>query len=192
MYILNTYWWEQASLPVRLVGFGIRSAVVLAPSAFLSSASGLLALEGQILPARVGRVPDGLGSAAVGQWDGLGPAGVTVPQPPGDSEGRQSRWDSPLCAALTDGLFAACVDPAGKVRLLTSRAKWSGDWLQAIPLARVGLRLDNASISIAVALQLGSAAVHAHTCVCCAPVLADGYDCLSCIKSAGRHAAMLQ
>jgi len=84
------------------------------------------------------------------------------------------------------------VDPAGKAHLLASRAKWSGDWLQAIPLASVGLHLDNASISIAVVLRLGSAAVHAHTCVCGAPVLADGYHGLSCVKSTGRGRHMRQ
>jgi len=29
--------------------------------------------------------------------------------------------------------------------------------------------------------------VHAHTCVCSASVLAEGYHGLSCVKSAGRH-----
>jgi len=46
------------------------------------------------------------------------------------------------CVHLADGLFAASVDPAGKARLLASRAKWSGVWLQTIPLASVGLHLD--------------------------------------------------
>ena len=32
--------WEQASLPIRYGGLGIRSAVMLAPSAFLASAAG--------------------------------------------------------------------------------------------------------------------------------------------------------
>jgi len=50
-----------------------------------------------------------------------------------------------------------------------------------------GVHLDNASISIAVVLRLGSPAVHAHTCVCSALVLADEYHGLSCVKSAGRY-----
>jgi len=76
---------------------------------------------------------------------------------------------------------------AGKARLLASRAVWSGDWLHAVPLTSVGLRLDNASASVAVALRLGSAAVHSHNCVCGAFVQPYGHHGLSCLKSAGRH-----
>ena len=43
--------WTQASLPVKQGGLGIRSAVQLAPSAFLASAAGSSGLVSQIVPA---------------------------------------------------------------------------------------------------------------------------------------------
>ena len=46
--------WSQASLPVKAGGLGIRSAVQLAPSAFLSSAAVSLDLVHHILPPRFG------------------------------------------------------------------------------------------------------------------------------------------
>ena len=42
--------WEQASLPIRYGGLGIRSAVLLAPSAFLASAAGARNVVSSILP----------------------------------------------------------------------------------------------------------------------------------------------
>src|SRR5664279_6660582 len=35
----NSHWWLQASLPVRWVGLGVRGIVLLAPSAYLTSAA---------------------------------------------------------------------------------------------------------------------------------------------------------
>ena len=45
--------WTQASLPVKQGGLGIRSAVQLAPSAFLASAAGSSSLLSQIIPAHL-------------------------------------------------------------------------------------------------------------------------------------------
>ena len=48
--------WLQASLPVRDGGLGIRSAVMLAPSAFLASAAGTTELKALILPPTVSNI----------------------------------------------------------------------------------------------------------------------------------------
>ena len=42
--------WLQASLPVGNGGLGVRSAMMLAPSAFLASAASTLQLQQSILP----------------------------------------------------------------------------------------------------------------------------------------------
>ena len=47
---LNDDQWLQASLPVRDGGLGIRSARMLAPSAFLASAASTLLLQQSIFP----------------------------------------------------------------------------------------------------------------------------------------------
>lgn len=70
---------------------------------------------------------------------------------------------------------------------MAARAPGAGVWLHALPLANIGLKLDNASLSVAVALRLGVSSVHPHTCKCGARVLADGHHGLSCVRSAGRQ-----
>ena len=99
----------------------------------------------------------------------------------------QRAWDSPVVLHVAEGLLAAAVDPTDKARLLASRAPGSGDWLQAVPLANIGLRLDDHAVSIAVALRLGAPAVHAHVCACGAALAANGHHGLSWVRSAGRH-----
>ena len=47
---INDPAWMQASLPVKSGGLGIRSALTLAPSAFLAPASSAYALIDQIIP----------------------------------------------------------------------------------------------------------------------------------------------
>ena len=56
--------WDQ---PVWAGGLGIRSAVMLAPSAFLASAAGTAALVSQILPDSFTVLPDPLVSLALNQ-----------------------------------------------------------------------------------------------------------------------------
>src|SRR5271163_2525669 len=55
---LTTAAWNQASLPLRLGGIGVRSAYRLAPSAFLASVAGAVELQPQVLPGWVLAVPD--------------------------------------------------------------------------------------------------------------------------------------
>ena len=47
---LNDSQWIQASQPVQMGGLGVRSASMLAPSAFLASAAATLSLQNAILP----------------------------------------------------------------------------------------------------------------------------------------------
>ena len=50
---MNDNQWTQATLPVKDGGLGIRSVTVLAPSAFLASAAGILRIQNDILPVRL-------------------------------------------------------------------------------------------------------------------------------------------
>jgi len=60
--------WQQAALPVRDGGLGIRSAVMLAPSAFLASAAGTTELQARILPPSMSTVPDKSVESALSVW----------------------------------------------------------------------------------------------------------------------------
>ena len=66
-------------------------------------------------------------------------------------------------------------------------ADGSGDRLEALPIASIGLKLDDSSVRIAVGLRLGTPLVHPHQCCCGTIVTPDGHHGLSCIKSAGRQ-----
>ena len=55
---MSDHQWNQASLPVKDGGLGIRSAVLLAPSAFLASTAGTTDLQARILPSIIAIIPD--------------------------------------------------------------------------------------------------------------------------------------
>ena len=59
--------------------------------------------------------------------------------------------------------------------------------MKALPLATVGLRLENEAVRMAVGLRLGLTLCRPHTCPCGAQVDALGTHGLACKKSAGRH-----
>jgi len=63
--------WLQASLPVRHGGLGIRSAQMLAPSAFLASAASTHDLQQSILPESVGSLDDKYLPAVKTRWTSL-------------------------------------------------------------------------------------------------------------------------
>jgi hypothetical protein len=87
----------------------------------------------------------------------------------------------------SDSLLNQTTDPVERARLLASRSEGSGDWIKALPLSSVGLKLDNSSVRIAVGLRLGTPLVHPHQCCCGTMVTTDGHHGLSCRKSAGRQ-----
>ena len=60
--------WRQASLPVRWGGLGVRSVVMLAPSAYLASAANTTDLTSVLLPAQLRAVEDSGIDAALAAW----------------------------------------------------------------------------------------------------------------------------
>ena len=173
--------WRQASLPVRWGGLGTRGAVQLAPSAYLASAAASSGLVQRLLPIRLRSIVDPNIASSLSAWHAI--VG-DIPEP---SSSLQRAWDDPCCRAIADDLLTRAADVAERARLLASRAEGSGDWLRAIPLPAIGLKLDNAAVRIAVGLRLGAPLVHPHICVCGAQVEANGRHGLVCRKSAGRH-----
>jgi Reverse transcriptase (RNA-dependent DNA polymerase) len=171
--------WEQASLPVRWGGLGVRSAAALSTSAFLASRAASQELLQIILPSEFLAQPDTYSSEARRLWDmdgGIAPV-VTA---------RQHGWDDALCNARALKLRVGAT-PSSIARLLAGCSEGSGSWLHALPSASIGLRLSNEEARIAAGLRLGAPIVRPHTCRCGQSVLADGVHGLSCKKSAGRH-----
>ena len=75
---------------------------------------------------------------------------------------------------------------------MAALAEGSGDWLESLPIASIGLKLDDSSVRIAVGLRLGTPLVHPHQCCCGIIVPSDGHHGLSCRKSTGRQSCHSQ
>ena len=176
--------WTQASLPVKSGGLGIRSAVQLAPSAFLASAAASSDLTHHILPPRFQSTELPYVEDATKVWS----MGLDLPPPSGLASHRQKAWDAPKVSATADTLLKEAPDAVSRSRLLAASSKESGAWLNALPVSSLGLRMDNNTVRIAVGLRLGSPLCRPHTCHHCGvQVEGTATHGLSCKWSEGRH-----
>ena len=101
--------------------------------------------------------------------------------------GQNSLFHGLCCKSVADELLEQATNESNRAGLLASKAEGSGDWLDALSLQSVGLKLDIESVCVAAGLRLGAALVHPHRCVCEALVLADGHHGLACRKSVCQH-----
>ena len=166
--------WEQATLPVGLGGLGIRSAVDVAPSAYLSSAH-------SVSRGYPSRVPPYNPYTVCGR----GEAGGHESEAPEDVAAcKQRAWDS---IRTNQQLLDNAADEEERARLLAVMTKESGAWMRALPVTALGLRMDDSTVRVAVGLRLGTRICGAHTCQhCAAEVSGLGRHSLSCKKSVGR------
>ena len=88
---------------------------------------------------------------------------------------------------VADQLLASADDQCDRARLLAPRTDGSGDWLQALPLPSIGLKLDDAAVRVAAGLRIDAPIVHPHTCVCGSMVAVNGRHGLACRKSTRRQ-----
>ena len=176
--------WAQASLPVRSGGIGIRSAVQLAPSAFLASAAGCTGLIQGILPPRLQGIPEPYIKLGLNYWSQK----HEQPPPPPSSAHQQKAWDAPVIEASYETLFETASEPRTRARLLAVASRGAGVWLNALPVAPLGLRMDNETTRIAVGLHPGLPLCRPHQCLQCGSEVDQlGTHGLSCRYSQGRH-----
>jgi len=71
-----------------------------------------------------------------------------------------------LPSNIKDELQAVLTDPRQKATFLAATAPHSGDWLNALPIASCGLRLDDEAVRVAVTLCLGISVCVPHSCSC--------------------------
>jgi len=175
--------WNQASLPVRDGGLGIRSAASLATSAFLASAARTNDLQSLILPQAVSMIHEEVVEKTLQTW--VMQSGASAPE---DVEAySQKAWDSKCIRLIKDNLMLHSLDHRDKARLLATQAPHSGDWLFATPITAIGLRMSNETIRVAVGTRLGTRLCEPHKCSCGTFVDVRGLHGLSCRRSAGRH-----
>ena len=101
---------------------------------------------------------------------------------------RQKSWDLPVANLVLKDLIDEASDPTSRGRLLAVSSPHAGAWLNAIPISSLGLRLDNESLRISVALRLGVETARPFTCICGSPVEGTATHGLDCRRSGGRHA----
>ena len=144
---------------------GRRSVVLLALSAYLASAAGTTELTSILLPARLRDVKDSGVDAVLDAWtsQAANPLEVFTPTPPASTV--QRLWDEHCCKIQHVKILNATSDPVDRARLLASCFAGSGDWLHALPLSSVGLKLDNATVLISAGLRLGAPVVRPHVLV---------------------------
>ena len=179
--------WRQASLPARWGGLGVRSAVLLAPSAYLASAASTTELASSLLPVRLRDAVDSGIEPATSAWLRLAHYPLQSSPTAMPTSIAQRSWDDPCCKAQAEILLDSAVDYVVRARLLAARSPGSGDWLEALPLSSVGNKMDNATVRIAAGLRLGAPIVCPHVCVCGKTVAVDGHHGLSCRFGSGRH-----
>ena len=177
--------WQQASLPVRWGGLGVRGAVMLAPSAYLASAASTATLVLKLLSSCLHHISDRSTPNTLAAWQSAVEPATLAPVDLAAT--RQRSWDDPCCQRQSTLLLNSAVNDREKARLRASLTATSGAWLQALPISSVGLRMDDDVIRVAVGLRLGANLCEPHMCTCGVPVDARGTHGLACKRSAGRY-----
>ena len=116
----------------------------MALPAFLSSGYGVAYESNKLLPPEIRTEQCEALSEAEEIWKGkfdnaMQPLDYSV----------QAGWDLPLYQKQYNDLLSRQTDPVDKARLLAVASPQSSDWLNAIPIPSLGLKLDNSSLRIA-------------------------------------------
>ena len=181
----NELAWTQATLVVGSGGLGIRSAVQLAPSAFIASAAASLDLAQQILPHRFHHLLRFNLDKAILRWESIFEQQGPLPQ----LMHTQKSWDALSSLNILNSLIKNAPDDLSRARISAASAKETGAWLRALPISNLGLRMDDETVRIAAGLRLGTPLCRSHSCHHCGTEV-DQFAThgLSCRYSKGRHA----
>ncbi|KAF0288994.1 Ubiquitin carboxyl-terminal hydrolase 2 [Amphibalanus amphitrite] len=181
---INDQLWEQAKLPFRLGGLGVRSVEDLALPCYISSLHAALPLLRSISPGLlpVSGVPPTLQTAIHRFSEVTG----TEQLPPASAASSQRAWDTLSATAIRDKMVNSA-NQLHRARLVAASQPHTAAWLQAVPVPSLGLHLDEESVRVAVALRLGATVCEQHRCRLCGRQVDQlGHHGLSCVKSAGR------
>jgi len=170
--------WKQASLPLRWGGLGIRSSAQLAPSAFIAFAAAAMNKIQAILPNDLSSQTLIYQETAINYWKNLQVDTATVEFD--HTITRQRRWDDAICQNIYDSLLDQADTITERARLLAAKAPHTGDWLRALPITAIALKLSNEETRIAIGLRVGAVLTATHTCRCKSIVETNGHHGLSC------------
>ena len=163
---MNDSQWIETALSVYMGCLEVRSAYMLAPSAFLASAAATLSLQETILPQQARSTNYMAVSMSLSVWKTLTPDG----KPSDTTRHIQNYWDTPVVRKMYSDLLISCDMLIDKSRLKADAVTHAEDWLNAAPITTVGLRLSDEVVHVAVEYRLGSTPYQLHTSICCTAV----------------------
>ena len=173
---------NQAFLPVKFGGLGMRRATDLSLPAFISSSIGVAKTVSDVFPAFS---TDCDLHHALSVWESKC---TTSSTPSHEHAAIQKVWDLPIVKSQYAAIMDSVTDAKTKARLLSVSSKGSSAWLNAIPLPNLGLKLSNEQLRISIALRLGADVCLPYSCKCGAQVDSSGVHGLSCRFNKGRTA----
>ena len=174
--------WNQSTLPVSKGGLGVKLASELAGPAYLSSVVASENLTNSLLPESLRNGKIQFYEQGNEDWKTT-LSTDTLPTNPSF----QSEWEGPVLNKRFLTLFNEAPSNEEKVRLLAVSSENSSDYLHALPIASLGLKLDDQSLRISCTLRLGSLICHQQKCICGNKVDSFGRHGLYCKFQVGRH-----
>ena len=136
--------------------------------AYASCLSATRQLFGQILQDVFESCPTSEVDSVAERWIELGREPITT-----DKKSFQQYWSIDVHETLFRFLKADA-PPSRLACIFTVAQGHSGDWITAYPIAPVGIRLEDETLWISVALRVGLNVCPAHQCPCWAAVQSDG------------------
>lgn len=177
--------WKQITMPVKLGGLGIRSVGDMAISAYGSSSHKCKPLV-ELCSVNSDNSGTDISYIAEAEDHWHSRFGFDASQRPKQLDS-QGSWDGPVCDSILANLIGNSSSETEKARLLAISSDHASDWLNAIPISSLGLKMNNRQFKTACALRLGAEICQKHICNCGTSVNKDGIHGLSCKKSSGRH-----
>ena len=173
--------WQQAILPVRLGGIGLRSIESLSLPCYMASYASTKLLAERITDRLSTRPPGTYYAEAAARFAGS----LNAELPAGEAACSQRTLHELICESSMKSLLDSA-DQRNRARLLAASSPYSGAWLNAVPCSKLGLLLDAETTRISVCLRLGAPVCESHRCRCGSLVDTLGHHGLSCLYSAGR------
>ena len=133
-------------------GLGIRGAVDVAPSTYLTSTDSSAQLIKAILLESHQTIPIPHVDEANASWS----TGNDCEAPEDAAACKQKAWDNISIMSTFQRLFDNAEDEEDRARLLAVTTKESGAWLRALPVTALGLPMDDNTVRVAVGLRLGT------------------------------------
>ena len=152
--------WQQAKLPVKFGGIGLRSSVDISLPAYLSSLASSRSITQSVLPHHLEQDCSDRFDLALDDWSQAG-----ILSPSEDKFSLQKESDSLNCSFMVASLKPS-IDQHRLACLNSASAPHSGAWLNSLPCSSLGTLLDNDSLRIGVALRLGLPVCSPHKCRC--------------------------